>query len=60
MRERGWGRVIVVASAAAHLGLSGQVAYSASKAGLLGMVKTLAVEGVGHGITRNASSCCPG
>jgi NAD(P)-dependent dehydrogenase (short-subunit alcohol dehydrogenase family) len=54
MRERGWGRVIVVASAAAHLGLAGQVAYSASKAGLLGMVKTLAVEGIGHGITANA------
>jgi NAD(P)-dependent dehydrogenase (short-subunit alcohol dehydrogenase family) len=54
MRERGWGRVIVVASAAAHLGLAGQVAYTASKAGLLGMVKTLAVEGVARGITANA------
>jgi NAD(P)-dependent dehydrogenase (short-subunit alcohol dehydrogenase family) len=46
--------VIVVSSAAAQLGLAGQVAYSASKAGLLGMVKTLAVEGVGHGVTANA------
>lgn len=54
MRDRGWGRIIVVASAAAQLGLPGQVAYSAAKAGLLGMVKTLAVEGVGHGITANA------
>jgi NAD(P)-dependent dehydrogenase (short-subunit alcohol dehydrogenase family) len=54
MRARGWGRVIVVGSAAAQLGLAGQVAYSASKAGLLGMVKTLAVEGIGAGITANA------
>jgi NAD(P)-dependent dehydrogenase (short-subunit alcohol dehydrogenase family) len=54
MRDRGWGRIIVVASAAAQLGLPGQVAYTAAKAGLLGMVKTLAVEGVGHGITANA------
>ena len=54
MLDRGWGRIVVVASAAAQLGLAGQVAYSASKAGLLGMVKTLAVEGVGRGITANA------
>ena len=32
----------------------GQVAYAASKAGLLGMVKTLAAENAGHGITANA------
>lgn len=54
MRDRGWGRIVVVASAAAQLGLAGQVAYSAAKAGLLGMVKTLAVEGVGQGLTANA------
>jgi NAD(P)-dependent dehydrogenase (short-subunit alcohol dehydrogenase family) len=54
MRDRGWGRIVVVASAAAQLGLAGQVAYTASKAGLLGMVKTLAVEGVRCGITANA------
>jgi len=54
MRQRGWGRVVLVASAAAQLGLAGQVAYTASKAGLLGMMKTLAVEGVARGITANA------
>jgi NAD(P)-dependent dehydrogenase (short-subunit alcohol dehydrogenase family) len=54
MREREWGRIVVISSGAAVDGLSGQVAYSASKAGLLGMVKTLAVEGVGRGITANA------
>jgi NAD(P)-dependent dehydrogenase (short-subunit alcohol dehydrogenase family) len=54
MREREWGRIVVISSGAALTGLPGQVAYSASKAGLLGMVKTLAVEGVGRGITANA------
>jgi acetoacetyl-CoA reductase len=54
MREREWGRVIVISSGAAKAGLRGQVAYSASKAGLLGMVKTLAAENAHHGITANA------
>jgi NAD(P)-dependent dehydrogenase (short-subunit alcohol dehydrogenase family) len=54
MREREWGRIVVISSGAAVMGLPGQIAYSASKAGLLGMVKTLAVEGVGRGITANA------
>jgi acetoacetyl-CoA reductase len=54
MRERRWGRVVVISSGGAISGLPGQVAYSASKAGLLGMVKTLAAEGVRRGITANA------
>ncbi len=54
MRERRWGRIVVISSGAAVNGLPGQVAYSASKAGLLGMVKTLAAEGVRRGITANA------
>jgi NAD(P)-dependent dehydrogenase (short-subunit alcohol dehydrogenase family) len=54
MRERGWGRIIAISSGAAKSGLRGQVAYSASKAGLLGMVKTLAAENAHHGITANA------
>ncbi len=54
MRERGWGRIVVISSGAAKAGLRGQVAYSASKAGLLGMAKTLAAENVGRGITVNA------
>lgn len=54
MRERGWGRVVVISSGAAKAGLRGQVAYSASKAGLLGMVKTLAAENAHRGITANA------
>jgi acetoacetyl-CoA reductase len=54
MRERGWGRIVAISSGAAKAGLRGQVAYSASKAGLLGMVKTLAAENVHRGITANA------
>jgi acetoacetyl-CoA reductase len=54
MRERGWARIVVISSGAARSGLPGQVAYSASKAGLLGMVKTLAAENVRRGITANA------
>lgn len=54
MRERGYGRVVVISSGAARLGLPGQVAYSASKAGLIGMVRTIAAENVRRGITANA------
>jgi NAD(P)-dependent dehydrogenase (short-subunit alcohol dehydrogenase family) len=54
MRERSWGRIVVISSGAAKAGLRGQVAYSASKAGLLGMVKTLAAENAHHGITANS------
>jgi NAD(P)-dependent dehydrogenase (short-subunit alcohol dehydrogenase family) len=54
MRERGFGRVVVISSAAATGGLPGQVAYAASKAGLIGMVKTLAAENAARGVTANA------
>jgi NAD(P)-dependent dehydrogenase (short-subunit alcohol dehydrogenase family) len=54
MREREWGRIVAISSGAAKSGLRGQVAYSASKAGLLGMLKTLAAENAHHGITANA------
>jgi acetoacetyl-CoA reductase len=54
MRERHWGRIVVVSSGSALVGLPGQVAYTASKAGLLGMVKTIAAENVRRGITANA------
>jgi NAD(P)-dependent dehydrogenase (short-subunit alcohol dehydrogenase family) len=54
MRERGFGRIVVISSFAAAFGMPAQVAYSASKAGLLGMVKTVAAETAGHGVTANA------
>jgi NAD(P)-dependent dehydrogenase (short-subunit alcohol dehydrogenase family) len=54
MRERGYGRIVVISSGAARNGLPGQVAYSATKAGLIGMVRTIAAENAGRGITANA------
>lgn len=48
------GRVVVVSSVGGLNGISGQVAYSASKAGLLGMVRALALELGGSGATVNA------
>lgn len=54
MRTRGFGRIVVMSSVAAAYGMPAQVAYSASKAGLLGMVKTIAAENAGLGITANA------
>ena len=54
MRERRYGRIVAISSGAAESGLPGQVAYSASKAGLIGMVRTIAAENVARGITANA------
>ena len=54
MRERRYGRIVVVSSSAATVGLPAQAAYAASKAGLLGMTKTIAAENVRRGITANA------
>ncbi|HEX8123678.1 MAG TPA: SDR family NAD(P)-dependent oxidoreductase [Solirubrobacteraceae bacterium] len=54
MRERGFGRIVVISSGAARSGLPGQVAYAASKAGLLGLTKTIAAENAHKGITANA------
>ena len=54
MQERGWGRIVNMASVAGTLGGFGQASYSATKAGLLGLTRTLALEGARHGITCNA------
>jgi 3-oxoacyl-[acyl-carrier protein] reductase len=54
MRERQWGRIVNMASVAGTLGGFGQASYSTTKAGILGLTRTLAMEGGRHGITCNA------
>ena len=54
MRERSWGRIVHMASVAGTLGGFGQASYSTTKAGVLGLTRTLAMEGGRHGITCNA------
>lgn len=54
MRERGWGRVVNLASALATRGMPGSSAYSASKAGVAGFTRAVAAELAPHGVTVNA------
>jgi len=54
MRSSGWGRIVNMASVAGTLGGFGQASYSTTKAGILGLTKTLALEGARFGITCNA------
>jgi NAD(P)-dependent dehydrogenase (short-subunit alcohol dehydrogenase family) len=53
MIERGWGRIVVMSSGAAHGGLHHQAGYAASKAGLIGLAQTVALEHARDGITCN-------
>lgn len=56
MLDGGWGRVITISSQAAIIGIDEHVAYSASKAGLLGMTNCLALEWGPRGVTANCIS----
>lgn len=53
MRER-WGRIVNITSVVGEAGNAGQANYSASKAGLIGVTKSLAQEMASRGITVNA------
>jgi acetoacetyl-CoA reductase/3-oxoacyl-[acyl-carrier protein] reductase len=54
MREQGYGRIINFSSVVTSLPTPGVSAYAASKAGLLGLTKSLAAENASKGITVNA------
>jgi 3-hydroxybutyrate dehydrogenase len=58
MMERKFGRIINIASAHGLVASEFKSAYVASKHGILGFTKTMALEGAPHGITANA--ICPG
>ena len=58
MVERRYGRIIMTASVNSKIGLLHGAAYAASKHGLLGLMRTLAIETAQQGITVNA--ICPG
>ncbi len=54
MLERGWGRIINISSITGTQGGMGQCSYAATKAGLIGLTKTAALEGSRKGVTCNA------
>lgn len=58
MIDRGWGRIINIASIAGKTGAPYIAAYSASKHGMLGLTRSTALEVAAKGITANA--ICPG
>ena len=58
MRANGWGRIVNIASTESIVATAGLAAYSASKAGVTGLTRSMAVELGRHGITVNC--ICPG
>ena len=53
MMKARWGRIVVLSSVAGYVGAPGQTNYAASKAGLIGLTRSIAREYGGRGITAN-------
>ncbi len=58
MKQRGWGRIINIASAHGLVASAEKVAYVAAKHGIVGLTKVVAIEAANDGVTCNA--ICPG
>ena len=58
MTEKGWGRIVNIASDAGRVGSSFEAVYSGAKGGVIGFTKTIAREAARSGITANV--VCPG
>jgi len=54
MKEKGWGRIVAISSVAGVQGGFGQAGYSSTKAGIIALMKTVALEMGRYGITANA------